>query len=233
MKNLCLLLTILLSSVAAMAATTEKNGCARFDNQGQLQEEYQVTTTKFGATDLLTKLSIERKVFFTDLVIYKKGSNELVGDAVQLPVPAFESFESWKKYCTSNCDLAGYERAATKHNQDSRWKILAYQVKADNADYYTLNSEFEIVQKFDTDVRLADAQRGSYKTYESTADAEFNNLVYISNSQADHVLYKNDAYLARVKYLSNATAYSLTIDRKAADMQDFPGQFRSSIVCDK
>lgn len=232
MNNLLFLLAILVSSTT-FAATTEQHGCSLFDNQGQLQEEYQVTTTQFGSTDMLTKLTIERKVFYSDLVIYKKGSNELVGTAVQLPVPAFESFENWKRTCISNCDLAGYKRAEQLHIQDSRWKLLAYQVKADNANYYTLNSEFEIVQKFDTDVRLADVQRGSYKSYVSTTDAEFNNLVYISNSQADRVLYKNEAYLARVRYLSNPTAYSLTIDRKAASMQDFPGQFRTSVVCDK
>lgn len=232
MNNLLFLLAILVSSTT-FAATTEQHSCPSFDNQGQLQEEYQVTTTYFGATDMLSKLSIERKVFFSDLVIYKKGTNELVGSAVQLPVPAFESFDNWKKTCPYNCDLAGYKRAEALHIQDSRWKILPYQIKADDTNYYTLNSEFEIVQKFDTDVRLSDVQRGSYKSYESTTDAEFNNLVYISNSQVAHELYKNEVYLARVRYLSNATAYSLTIDRKAADMQDFPGQFRTSVVCDK
>lgn len=232
MKNFFILLAISVS-LEAGASTTEQNTCARFDNAGQLQEEYLVTATKFGETDHLTKLSIERKVFFSDLVIYKKGSNELVGDVVQLPVPAFESFENWKKYCSSNCDFAAYEKALAKHSEDSRWKLLAYQIKADNAEYYTLESEFEIVQKFATDIRLSDTQRGTYKTYESAADAQFDNLVYITNSQANHVLYKNDAYLARVRYLSNATAYSLTIDRKLAEMQDFPGQLRSSIVCDK
>lgn len=232
MNKVLLLLAILVSS-STFAATTEQYSCPSFDNQGQLQEEYLVTATNFGATDVLTNLSIERKVFFTDLVIYKKGSNELVGSAVQLQVPAFESFENWKRYCSYNCDLDSYKRAEQLHKQDSRWKILPYQIKADNADYYTLNSEFEIVQKFATDVRLSDVQRGSYKSYESTADAEFNNLVYISNSQVNNMLYKNEVYLARVKYLANATAYSLTIDRKAADMKEFPGQFRSSVTCNK
>lgn len=232
MNNLLFLLAVLVSSTT-FAATTQQHGCSSFDNQGQLQEEYQITTTQFGVTDRLTNLSIERKVFFSDLVIYKKGTDELVGTAVQLPIPEFATFESWKKTCISNCDLDGYKRAKHFHTQDSRWKLHAYQVKADNVNYYTLNSEFEIVQKIDTDVRLSDLQRGSYKSYESIADVEFNNLVYISNTQADHVLYKNEAYLARVKYLNNATAYSLTIDRKAVDMQDFPGQFRTSIVCDK
>jgi len=232
MNNLLFLLAILISSTT-FAATTQEHSCSSFDNQGQLQEEYQVTTTHFGETDMLSKLSIERKIFYSDLLIYKKGTNELVGSAIQLPVPAFNSFENWKKSCSYNCDLAGYKRAEALHIQDYRWKILPHQIKADNADYYTLNSEFEIVQKFDTDVRLSDVQRGSYKSYESTTDSEFNNLVYINNSLADHELYKNEAYLARVRYLSNATKYSLTIDRKAAGMQDFPGQFRTSVVCDK
>ena len=76
--------------VEAQAAVPVRNGCSLFDRYGQLRETYHIETMRDEASQRVSAMTVERRFYYDDLVIYKKGSNELLGDKVQLPIPALD-----------------------------------------------------------------------------------------------------------------------------------------------
>ena len=102
-------------ALQAQATVPVLNGCSVFDRSGQLRETYRIETMRDEATQKITSMTVVREMYDNDFLIYKKGTNELVGDVVHLPIPAFPSFEKWKESCQESifhtCDRDEYLHA--------------------------------------------------------------------------------------------------------------------------
>lgn len=225
-----------ISNSGVSLASEEILGCGLFNGQGNLQEEYRIKLTRDDANNLIRKISTERKFFYYDLLIYKKESNELVGNKIQLPVPAFISFDDWRAKCVPSifkkCDVTEYQLAKSNYENDPKWTISAYQIKQNDENYYTLNTHFTVLQISSSDVYYADKE-GSYEKYISKSDSIMRQTVFISNQNQDRAVFNQHDLNSSVNFLDNEKSYSLTMRRSLPDSKEFISELTTSLVCNK
>lgn len=235
-KNFLTISFFILSSNYAMASSFETNRCSLFNRSGELVEDYKITTSRDSANNAINSMAVERKIYYTDKLIYKKGTDELIGDTLKISFPAFASFEEWKSSCQASiikkCNEQEYNDDKSRYENDSRWTLNAYQINEANPEYYTLNTKFVVVQNSLSDLEFIENE-GQYERYESKSDSKMSNLVFISNINQKNLLFKSSNLKSKLSFLENALSYSLTIQRGLSTQQAYSSELTTSLVCAK
>jgi hypothetical protein len=234
-KHLIMVGLVTIQATVASATggiTNERLGCSVFDRGGELHEVYGLNLSQ--AASGLMSIAIERTAYYVEPLIYRRGTNELLGSSVRVPASPFPQFEDWEKQCRKSplrsCRTEDYSQEKSRHENDKRWTLYPHDIKADHPEFFVLNSNFTVVEKLATGLTKVGVS-GPYVDYRSTSDTLLKRFVYISNAQHTNHLMERFTNVARVIFLDNPRSYSLRIQRQIGDRES--DIFTTAVLCNK
>lgn len=195
-----------------------------------------IKITRDVATSNIIHVYFEKSFSFNDFLIYRRGTNELMGDRVYLPIPPFIPFESWVKQCQKNiirqCNMDEYNLQKESHHKDKAWVLETFEIGPDHPEFYLVWSKFIVTQSLAGDTILT--QNSGYNgRYSFKEDLPLDHKVRISNqNQKDH-LYIQSSLWGFFTMLDSEKSYSPFLEIKFEKGGKFSEGSRLTQPCNK
>jgi len=211
MRSILSLLFLVYVSPAMANLIQEQHHCET-DYQNDRYNGYQfIKIDREKPSDNIQHVYFEKSFSYFDFLVYKRATNELMGDRAHLPIPPFDSFEIWSSQCQKNpitqCDMSEYLYARKSYESDSRWVLETYEIAPNDPNYFVEKTHFVIIQSLEGDTKLI--QNSGYDgRYSFKEDVPLSHKVFITNSIQNNYLYINSSLWGFFEMVDGPRSYS-------------------------